>query len=58
METQKLKSLIKELKNAKNQKQIKSIEEAKEDIIWSKVDNITQDLWYETLGDVKRGLYF
>jgi hypothetical protein len=58
METNKVITLIEELKVADTQKEIKKIEECKDEITWSEVDAETQDLWYETLGDAKKGLYF
>lgn len=57
MENQKILSLIEELKKGLSEKEIKKIEKEKEDIIWWNVDEETKDLWYETLGDAKKGIY-
>ncbi len=57
-ETTKVLGLIAELKTAKSAKEIEKIEEARQDLIWSEVEGVFQDLWYETSGDAKRGLYF
>lgn len=57
-ETKELQLLIKELKTAASHEEIEKIEELKDDLIWSSVDEVVKDLWYETLGDAKKGLYF
>ncbi|WP_047789431.1 hypothetical protein [Tenacibaculum mesophilum] len=56
-ETTQVLGLIEELKMGITSDEIESIEEEKENIIWSKVDDTVKDLWYETLGDAKRGVY-
>ena len=56
-ETTKVLALIEELKMGLSDQEIESIEDEKDDIIWSKVDETVKDLWYETLGDAKRGVY-
>ena len=57
-ETTKVLALIEQLKTAKNNKQIEDIFLLKEDVIWSDVEDVVQDLWYEAYGDAKKGLYF
>ena len=50
-------SFIEELKTGITSEEIESIESEREDIIWSEVDEVVQDLYYETLGDAKKGFY-
>lgn len=50
-------SFIEELKMGITSEEIESIEAEREDVIWSEVEASVQDLYYETLGDAKKGVY-
>ena len=57
-ENSKTLALVEELKTAKYQGEILQIETYKDELDWMKVDGVIQDLFSETLGDAKKGLYF
>ncbi len=58
MEHEILQECIEQLKSAKTDAEIQSIECTQDDLNWMFIAPELQDEWYETLGDAKRGLYF
>ncbi len=49
--------LIEELKVVKTTNRLEKIEDKKENLTWALINDELKDVWYETLGDVKKGLY-